>query len=219
MEADNKHGTDQMIEAGRMGLDLAIEAHPRTFLHPEIGIEGAVSQILTCVGENPGREGLRGTPERVARMYGELLEGYGMDLETVVNGVRFKVPYGDGEIILVSDIEYASMCEHHMLPFTGRAQVAYIPDGSVIGLSKIPRIVDMYARRLQVQERLTNEVADALETAVAPSGVMVVLEGEHSCASLRGVKKHGMSMKTTATRGAFKDQRELREEFHRMLGD
>lgn len=138
-----------------------------------------------------------------------------MDLDMIVNHALFEVPYGDDEMVLVSDIEFASMCEHHMLPFLGRANVAHIPDNRVIGLSKILRIVEMYAHRLQAQERLTNETADALGPAISPS---VLLEGEHSCASLRGVKKHGLSMKTRAARGAFSERPDLGEEFHRMLG-
>jgi len=212
-----EYGSDRSIKSS-CELDEQIEADPRTFLGPDVALERAVSQILTCVGEDPEREGLKNTPRRVARMYGELLGGYAMDLETVVNGARFEVAYGDSEMVMAQTIEYASMCEHHMLPFVGKAHVAYIPAGRVIGLSKIPRIVDMFARRLQVQERLTNEIADALEEAIAPRGVMVVLVGEHSCASLRGVKKHGMSMKTTATRGDFKSKPEPRQEFYRMLG-
>ncbi len=210
-------GTDRTIR-GETGLDEAIGPDPRSFLGPDAALERAVSQILTCVGEDPEREGLKNTPQRVARMYGELLGGYAMDLETLVNGARFDVSYGDNEMVVAQEIEYASMCEHHMLPFVGKAHVAYTPGEKVIGLSKIPRIVDMFARRLQVQERLTNDIADALEAAIAPAGVMVVLEGEHSCASLRGVKKHGMSMKTTATRGDFRMKPELRQEFFRLLG-
>jgi GTP cyclohydrolase I len=217
MDLRADYGSDRSIKSS-CGLDEQIEADPRTFLGPDVALERAVSQILTCVGEDPEREGLKNTPRRVARMYGELLGGYAMDLETVVNGARFEVAYGDSEMVMAQTIEYASMCEHHMLPSVGKAHVAYIPAGRVIGLSKIPRIVDMFARRLQVQERLTNEIADALEEAIAPRGVMVVLVGEHSCASLRGVKKHGMSMKTTATRGDFKSKPEPRQEFYRMLG-
>jgi len=217
MDLRAEYGSDRSIRSS-CELDEQIEADPRTFLGPDVALERAVSQILTCVGEDPEREGLKNTPRRVARMYAELLGGYAMDLETLVNGARFEVAYGDNEMVMAQAIEYASMCEHHMLPFVGKAHVAYIPAGRVIGLSKIPRIVDMFARRLQVQERLTNEIADALEAAIAPRGVMVVLEGEHSCASLRGVKKHGMSMKTTATRGDFKSKPELRQEFYRMLG-
>ena len=191
---------------------------PPAIMDPDTSMREAVSQILACLGEDPTRDGLRETPRRVAKMYGELLGGYFQDLDTIVNGARFEVEYGAGEMVTTSDIEYVSMCEHHMLPFTGKAHVAYIPRDRVIGLSKIPRIVDMFARRLQVQERLTNEIADALEKAISPAAVMVVLEGQHSCAALRGVKKHGMNMTTTAQRGTFREDRGLREEFYRLLG-
>lgn len=181
-------------------------------------LEDAVRQILVAVGENPGREGLLRTPDRVARMYGELLEGYAQDIDTLVNGALFEEQYGQGEMVVVSGIEFSSMCEHHMLPFTGQAHVAYIPDGKVIGLSKIPRIVDMFARRLQVQERMTNEIADALQQVIGARGVMVVVEGQHACAALRGVEKHGMNMLTTARRGAFETDPGLRDEFYRLIG-
>jgi len=181
-------------------------------------IEDAVRQILLAVGENPDREGLIGTPDRVARMYGELLDGYSQDVETLVNGALFDEQYGQGEMVVVADIEFSSLCEHHMLPFTGKAHVAYVPDGKVIGLSKIPRIVDMFAHRLQVQERLTNEIADAVEQAVGARGVMVVMEGQHACAALRGVKKHGVNMVTTARRGDFSTDPALRDEFYRLIG-
>lgn len=187
-------------------------------MDPDTGMQEAVLQILSCLGEDPTRDGLRDTPRRVAKMYGELLGGYFQNLDKIVNGARFEVEYGAGEMVMASDIEYVSMCEHHMLPFTGKAHVAYIPKDRVIGLSKIPRIVDMYAHRLQVQERLTNEIADAVEKAISPAAVMVVLEGQHSCAALRGVKKHGMNMTTTAQRGTFRQDLGLREEFYRLLG-
>lgn len=187
------------------------------YLDPELGIESAVSQILACVGEDPRREGLQETPKRVARMYGELLEGYSQELETVVNGAKFDVEYGQQEMVVATEIEYASMCEHHLLPFTGVAHVAYVPTQRVLGLSKIPRIVDMFARRLQIQERLTNEIAAAIEKAIAPAGVMVVLEGQHSCAALRGVRKQGMNMKTSARRGVFRSDGALRDEFYRLV--
>ena len=181
-------------------------------------LEAAVREILTLVGEDPERDGLVKTPHRVAKMYDELLEGYQQDLATVVNGAFFDVSYDRGEMVVVADIEYNSLCEHHMLPFVGKVHVAYIPRRSVIGLSKIPRIVDMFAHRLQVQERLTNEIADALVEALDPAGVMVVLEGQHMCASLRGVKKHGTNMITTAKRGEFRTSPELRDEFYRAIG-
>lgn len=181
-------------------------------------IEDAVKLILVNVGEDPSRGGLRRTPERIARMYEELLEGYQQDLHTILNGALFEVEYGEGEMVVVADIEYQSLCEHHMLPFVGKAHVAYIPRDRVIGLSKIPRIVDMFARRLQVQERLTSEIADAIVEVLDPVGVMVMVEGQHSCASLRGVKKHGVNLVTTAKRGAFSTDRELRDEFYRLIG-
>ena len=181
-------------------------------------IEDAVRQILIHVGEDPDRDGLLRTPYRVAKMYGELLEGYTQDLKTAVNGALFDVEYGDDDMIVVADIEYNSLCEHHMLPFVGKAHVAYIPRKKIVGLSKIPRIVDMFARRLQVQERMTHEIADALVEALDPVGVMVVVEGQHMCGALRGVKKHGVNMITTARRGAFEHSRELRDEFYRLIG-
>ncbi|MFN2115852.1 MAG: GTP cyclohydrolase I FolE [Anaerolineae bacterium] len=182
-------------------------------------LEAAAREILVHVGEDPDREGLVRTPHRVAKMYEELLEGYDQDLDTVVNGALFDVEYGDGEMVVVAGIPYSSMCEHHMLPFTGQAHVAYIPRDKVIGLSKIPRILDMFSRRLQIQERLGNEVADAMVEALDPLGVMVVIEGQHSCSALRGVKKHGSSMVTTARRGAFRSDPALRTEFYQLVGE
>ncbi|MCC7019804.1 MAG: GTP cyclohydrolase I FolE [Ardenticatenales bacterium] len=181
-------------------------------------IESLVARLLSLLGEDAARDGLQKTPHRVAKMYREMLSGYGQDIETILNGALFEVAYGDGEMIVVADIGYQSMCEHHMLPFTGRAHVAYIPRDRVVGLSKIPRLVDMFARRLQIQERLTNEIADSMVAALDPVGVMVVLDGEHTCASLRGVKKHGVNMITTARRGAFKHDPTLRDEFYRLIG-
>ncbi|MBN1200569.1 MAG: GTP cyclohydrolase I FolE [Anaerolineae bacterium] len=224
----NLHGNGNGHNGHHVVVAEPIEAlehdhtHEETHVQPGTGsmdvIEKSVELILLSVGENPSRDGLQRTPHRVAKMYGELLEGYHKDLETVVNNALFDVEYGEGEMVVVANIEYNSMCEHHMLPFTGKAHVAYIPRDKVIGLSKIPRIVDMFARRLQVQERLTNEVADALVEALDPVGVMVVFEGQHSCASLRGVKKHGVNMVTTAKRGEFRTNRDLRDEFYRMIG-
>lgn len=181
-------------------------------------IEALVGRLLELLGEDVARDGLQKTPHRVAKMYREMLSGYGQDIETIVNGALFDVAYGAGEMIVVADIAYQSMCEHHMLPFTGRAHVAYVPRDRVVGLSKIPRLVDMFARRLQIQERLTNEIADSLVEALDPVGAMVVLDGEHTCASLRGVKKHGVNMITTARRGAFASDATLRDEFYRLIG-
>lgn len=184
----------------------------------KVAIERAVRQILVHVGEDPDRDGLVRTPYRVAKMFDELLEGYEQDLTTVVNGAYFDVEYGEGEMIVVEDIEYNSMCEHHMLPFIGKVHVAYIPRDKVIGLSKIPRIVDMFAHRLQVQERLTNQIADAIVEALDPLGVMVIVEGQHMCSAIRGVEKHEASMVTTAARGEFRANPARRDEFYRLIG-
>ncbi|MEO8396556.1 MAG: GTP cyclohydrolase I FolE [Chloroflexota bacterium] len=201
-----------------MSLHNNLALQPLAPPNPMAEIEAHMRGILIQLGEDPDREGLQRTPHRVAKMYGELLEGYTQELDTIVNGALFDVNYGTDEMVVVADIEYNSMCEHHMLPFTGGVSVAYVPRDQVIGLSKIPRIVDMFAHRLQIQERLTNEIADAIQNALDPLGVMVLVEGQHSCASLRGVKKHGVNMVTTAQRGQFKENRELRNEFYRLIG-
>ncbi len=171
----------------------------------------AIIEIIKAVGEDPGREGLINTPDRVSRMYAELLSGYSADPEKIINGALFNINYD--EMVLVRDIEFYSLCEHHMLPFLGRAHVAYLPKGKVIGLSKIPRIVDMYARRLQVQERMTRQIADLLQTTLAPHGVAVVVEAMHLCAMMRGVKKHDARMTTSAMHGAFRANLATRQEF------
>lgn len=178
-------------------------------------IEAAVEQILTHIGENPEREGLRRTPHRVANMYDEILAGYSEDPAAIVNGALFDVDYD--EMIVVKDIEYFSMCEHHMLPFFGFAHVAYIPGDKIIGLSKIPRIVEMFARRLQVQERMTRQIADLLEEILAPQGVAVVVEGSHMCSMMRGVKKEHPRMVTSAMVGSFRKNAATRNEFMQHL--
>jgi GTP cyclohydrolase I len=174
-------------------------------------IEEAVARILNAIGEDPQREGLQYTPRRVARMYHELLGGYTVDSTAIINGALFDVKYD--EMVIVRDIEFYSMCEHHMLPFIGRAHVAYIPNGKVLGLSKIPRIVDMYARRLQVQERMTRQIADFLRDLLKPQGVAVVVEAMHLCSTMRGVKKHDARMTTSAMHGAFRANLASRQEF------
>jgi GTP cyclohydrolase IA len=178
-------------------------------------IESAVKTILEGIGEDPEREGLRNTPQRVARMYQELLSGYTTDPKALVNGALFHAEYD--EMVIVRDIDFASLCEHHMLPFIGHAHVAYIPKDKVIGLSKIPRIVDMFARRLQIQERLTREIADFLTETVEPQGVGVVIEAHHMCASIRGVKKSDARMVTSAMGGVFKRDARTRGEFMQHL--
>ena len=174
-------------------------------------IEDAVRTILINVGEDPNREGLLNTPNRVSRMYGELLAGYAADPVALLNGALFQAEYD--EMVIVRDIEFASLCEHHLLPFIGHAHVAYIPKGKIIGLSKIPRIVDMFARRLQIQERLTREIADLITTAVEPQGVGVVIEALHLCSAIRGVRKPQSRMVTSAMVGVFKRDPRTRGEF------
>lgn len=185
-----------------------------TPLNPEIdtsAIEQAVRSMLLAFGEDPNREGLVNTPKRVARMYPELLSGYNTDTEKLLNKAIFNVTYDD--MVIVRDIEFFSLCEHHLLPFMGRAHVAYIPNGQVIGLSKIPRIVDMFARRLQVQEQMTRQIADFIMDLLKPQGVAVVVEGLHLCAMMRGVKKHDARMTTSTMLGTFRTRVATRQEF------
>jgi GTP cyclohydrolase IA len=174
-------------------------------------ISDAVSQMLVAFGEDPNRKGLQRTPERVARMYAELLSGYRADPDKMINDALFEVSYD--EMVIVRDIEFYSLCEHHLLPFMGRVHVAYMPNGRVIGLSKIPRIIDLFARRLQVQERMTRQIADYLHQALNPFGVAVVVEGLHLCTMMRGVKKHDARMTTSAMHGAFRSSLATRQEF------
>jgi GTP cyclohydrolase I len=182
-------------------------------------IECAVRDILAAVGEDPEREGLLRTPDRVSRMYEELTAGYHVDPVRLINDALFDVEYD--EMVIVRNIDFYSLCEHHMLPFLGQAHVAYIPDGRVIGLSKIPRIVEMFARRLQVQERMTQQIAGFLDETLHPKGVAVVCEGVHMCAAMRGVKKANARMTTSAMLGSFKINQATRNEFfsHIERGD
>ncbi len=178
-------------------------------------IEQAVRDILVEIGEDPDRPGLAATPGRVHRMYAELTAGYHVDPVRLVNGAVFDVDYS--EMVVVKDIPFYSLCEHHLLPFFGSAAVAYIPRGRVIGLSKIPRIVEMFARRLQVQERMTQQIADFLMETVDPMGVGVVLEATHLCAVMRGVKTSGAVMTTSAVLGVFRRRDRTRAEFFSHL--
>jgi len=174
-------------------------------------IEAATLNMLKAFGEDPDREGLENTPKRVAHMYSELLAGYSTDPQKLVNDAIFNVTYDD--MVIVRDIEFYSLCEHHLLPFIGRAHVAYLPSGKVIGLSKIPRVVDMYARRLQVQERMTRQIADFINELLQPRGVAVVVEGLHLCTMMRGVRKHDARMTTSAMLGGFRTNIATRQEF------
>jgi GTP cyclohydrolase IA len=178
-------------------------------------IAAAVRQILANIGEDPDREGLLGTPLRVARMYDEILEGYHIDPVALVNEALFNVEYD--EMILVKDIEFVSLCEHHMLPFYGRAHVAYLPRDQIIGLSKIPRVVEMFARRLQIQERMTRQIADLLSEVLNPRGVAVVIEASHMCSMMRGVKKEHARMVTSTMLGSFRENQKTRNEFMNHL--
>jgi len=175
------------------------------------GLTGNYKDALKLLGEDPDREGLLKTPERVAKAMQFLTQGYDMDARAILDSAKFHEDVS--EMILVKDIEIYSLCEHHMLPFMGRIHVAYIPNGKVIGLSKIPRIVEMFARRLQVQERLTVQIADFIDAALEPRGVAVVAEGVHMCSVMRGVKKANAKMITSAMRGAFRSDPRTRAEF------
>ncbi|MXV92051.1 MAG: GTP cyclohydrolase I FolE [Chloroflexi bacterium] len=177
----------------------------------ETAVKRAVVDLLFAIGEEPSREGLLDTPKRVAKAYSELVSGYTTDPVKLLKEAIFHVKYGD--MVIVNDIEYYSLCEHHLLPFIGRAHVAYIPDGKIIGLSKIPRIVDMFARRLQVQERLTQQVAEFLNEVLSPRGVAVAMTAQHMCSMIRGVKKYHPSLTTKAMFGEFNSNRDLRSEF------
>ncbi|MCX8278067.1 MAG: GTP cyclohydrolase I FolE [Dehalococcoidia bacterium] len=174
-------------------------------------VETAVRSILTAVGEETDRDGLIDTPRRVARMYEELLSGYNTDPITLLNNALFDAEYD--EMVVVRGIEFHSLCEHHMLPFTGEASVGYLPGAKIVGLSKIPRIVDMFARRLQVQERLTKQIAETINTLVQPRGVAVVVNGSHMCSVMRGVKKQNSEMVTSSMLGEFKINSSTRNEF------
>ena len=173
--------------------------------------------ILAGIGEDPDREGLIETPQRAAKAMAYLCRGYKQDLNTVVNDAIFSSDNDD--MIIVKDIELYSLCEHHVLPFIGRAHVAYLPRGKVIGLSKIARIVDMYARRLQIQENLTVQIADAISEAIQPAGVAVTIEAEHLCMKMRGVEKQNSTMKTSVMLGTFRESQATRMEYLQLIAD
>jgi len=177
----------------------------------EADLQAIVTQLLRQIDPEPGREGLVKTPERVARALTYLTRGYEQDPETIINGALFNEKHS--EMIVVKDIDFYSLCEHHILPFFGRAHVAYIPRGRIVGLSKIARLVEVYARRLQVQERMTTEIAETIERHLEPLGVAVVTEAEHLCMRMRGIEKQNSTVVTSAMRGAFQTNSKTREEF------
>ena len=179
-------------------------------------IASHMEEVLALVGEDPSRDGLQRTPERWEKAMRFLTSGYHSRVEDLINGALFAVKFD--EMVLVKDIEFFSLCEHHLLPFYGRMHVAYLPTNKVIGLSKIPRIVNMFARRLQVQERLTQEVAEAISDAIQPRGVAVMCEASHFCMMMRGVEKQHSSTVTSAMVGAFRDNKATRDEFLSLLG-
>ena len=178
-------------------------------------LEKAYLQVLENIGEDPDRDGLKRTPERVAKAIQFLTRGYQEDPAKLLRGALFDVDYD--EMVIVKDIEVFSLCEHHMLPFFGKVHVAYLPKGRVIGLSKIPRLVDVFARRLQVQERLTKQIADAIQDAIEPIGVGVVIEARHLCMMMRGVEKQHSATVTSSMVGAFREQQQTREEFLSLI--
>jgi len=178
-------------------------------------LEKNITSILTEMGEDPNREGLLKTPKRVAKAYEFLTRGYRKDIEKVLNGAIFSEDYD--EMVIVKDIDYYSLCEHHMIPFYGKVHVAYIPNGKIVGISKIPRIVDVFARRLQIQERMTQQIADTINDALHPQGVAVVCEGYHMCMMMRGVQKQNSITTTSAMRGIFRESQRTRAEFLNLI--
>jgi len=177
--------------------------------------EGAIKKVLELLGENPEREGLLKTPSRVAKAWDFLTEGYHQDPKEILNKALFTT--SNDEMVVVRDIEFYSTCEHHMLPIIGRAHVAYIPDGKVVGLSKIPRIVNVFARRLQIQEQMTEQIADAISQTINPKGVAVVLHARHMCMEMRGVQKINSTTVSSALRGLFKSDQRTRSEFYNII--
>jgi len=181
----------------------------------DIALEGLVRDILKAIGEDPDREGLLKTPARVAKAYEYLTSGYKQDINTVLNGAVYEEKYN--EMVIVKDIDFFSLCEHHLLPFYGKCHVAYLPNGRILGLSKVPRIVEVFSRRLQVQERLTQQIADTLYDCLKPNGVAVVIEARHLCMMMRGVEKQNSVATTSAMLGVFRDDEKTRGEFLRLV--
>lgn len=180
-------------------------------------LQNIVTEILEIIGEDSKREGLLNTPKRVAKAYEFLTSGYHKNIESVMNNAIFQEKYN--EMVLVKNIDFYSLCEHHMLPFYGKVHVAYIPDGKIVGLSKIPRIVDVFSRRLQVQERMTQEIADTLNSYLQPQGVAVVSEAFHMCMMMRGVEKQNSSATASAMVGVFREDARTRTEFLQLITD
>ncbi len=205
-EIQQKLESEQLLN--RFGLDCnAVDNE---------AVRRSVGDLLYALGEDPFRDGLLETPKRVAKAYEELVSGYTTNPAELVNNAIYDIDYND--MVIVSDIDFYSLCEHHLLPFVGQAHVAYIPNGKIIGLSKIPRIVDMFSRRLQVQERLTRQIAEFLDEIMEPNGVAVSITAQHMCSVIRGVKKHNSNLRTNAMIGDFEVDREIRSEFLAQVG-
>ncbi len=200
MNSIDHDGTDVVAEQGAARIER---------------MEHLVSSLLHELGEDPAREGLVKTPHRVAKAYRFLTDGYARDIDAVLNGAIFQEDYN--EMVIVKDIDFYSLCEHHLLPFFGKCHVAYIPNGRIVGLSKLPRVVDVFARRLQVQERMTQEIAEALQRALNPLGVAVVCEASHMCMMMRGVQKQNSVTTTSAMLGEFSVKPATREEFLKLI--
>ena len=215
-------GIGLTARAARHAKGVDSLAEPPARIDPDLGLAvaghtefaGLVRRQLELLGEDPEREGLLKTPERVAKSLAWLTRGYGADVHEVIGDALFEAPHKS--MVMVRDIELYSMCEHHLLPFFGKAHIAYIPDGRIVGLSKLPRIVDVFARRLQVQERLTEDIAQAIEEVLAPKGVGVVVEAVHLCMMMRGVEKQNSKTITSALLGSFRDDAKTRGEFLRL---
>lgn len=212
-DGDRHEPYDLNANADEDGLDTPVGASGSEFDRDRL--ESMVHETLTIIGENPEREGLLRTPHRVARAYQFLTQGYRMDIETVLNNAIFEERYD--EMVIVKDIDFFSLCEHHMLPFYGKAHVAYIPNGKIVGLSKLPRIVDVFSRRLQVQERMTQQIAETIQKYLQPQGVAVVTEAHHMCMMMRGVQKQNSVTTASAMLGVFKNQIETRNEFMTLI--
>ena len=200
-----------VIPGGRRNGHAAALVHERDAI-----VAAATRALLDAIGEDPSRPGLEKTPERVAKAWRHLTSGYGLQPADVVNGALF--PAEAEQLVVVRDIEFSSLCEHHLLPFVGRVHIGYVPGESILGLSKFARLTDLYARRLQVQERLTGQIADAVMELLAPRGVGVVVEAEHMCMVMRGVEKPGSLTRTSVLLGSLRDDRDLREQFLGSLG-
>ncbi len=183
---------------------------------PPAGMEKTIGELLRQIGEDPAREGLLRTPHRVAKAWQFLTSGYGKDPDDVINNAVFREKYD--EMVIVRDIDFFSLCEHHLLPFYGKVHIAYIPKGKIVGLSKLPRIVEVFARRLQVQERMTQQIAETLYRALEPDGVAVVVEARHLCMMMRGVEKQNSLATTSAMLGSFRDDERTRSEFLNLTG-